>query len=315
MNDMTGFPNGITVRGIPVLGGSKRPFTGNVFYVGATSTNSDMAAGVDNSATNGSDPNTPFATVDYAIDQCVANNNDVIYVLPGHTETVAGASDWVPKAGSSIIGLGHGANRPIITFNATASTVAISAASVHIENLVVKPGIADVVACFVVTADWASLKDIDVLPNSTYSIKSFATVSAAASWFQMDGGFHVATTAAGAAASWVKITGHATTSVGHRIRNLRGFLTVAAGASSGVEVNTTATVAMFMENCRLVVSGDGSAVPVTLIGSTGHVAQNYISGTQTTLANGFVTTSVYGAENYVSNTANKNGLLTPGVDA
>lgn len=315
MNALTNFPSGISSLGIPVLGGSRYPHTGKVFFVGATATHSDMAAGVDNSSTNGLSPLTPFATVSYAISQCTANNNDVIYALPGHTETIAAAAGWTPKAGSSVIGLGQGSNRPTLTFSATASTVVMSAANVTIENFLVKPGIADVVVCFPVTGAWVTLKDIDVIPNSTYSIKSFATVGAAASWFRLKGGFHVATTAAGAAASWIKITGHATTSTGVRIEDLQGFLTVAAGASSGVEVNTTATVAMFMRNCHLVVSGDGSAVPVTLIGSTGFVAQNYISGTQTTLAAGFVTTSVYGAENYVSNTANKNGLLTPGVDA
>lgn len=315
MNDLTNFPSGLSSRGVPVLGGSRYPTTGKVFFVGATATHSDMVAGVDNSSTNGLSPLTPFATVAYAISQCTANNNDVIYALPGHTETISAAAGWTPKAGSSIIALGQGSNRPTLTFSATASTVVMSAANVTIENFLVKPGIADVVVCFPVTGNWVTLRGIDVIPNGTNSIKSFATVGAAASWFLLDGGFHVATTAAGAAASWIQITGHASTSTGIRIRNWSAFLTVAAGASSGLEVNTTATVAMFMENCRMVVLGNGSAVPVTLIGSSGFIAQNYISGSHTTLTSGFVTTGVYGSQNYVSNSPNTNGAVVPGVDS
>ena len=56
-----------------------RVHTGNVFFV--------MTGGTD-SAGYGLHPDRPFATVDFAIGQCTANQGDVIYVMPGYTETI-----------------------------------------------------------------------------------------------------------------------------------------------------------------------------------------------------------------------------------
>src|SRR3972149_5631068 len=64
----------------------------------------------------GKNPDAPVATIDYAIGLCTANKSDVIYVLPGHNEGLGNAQIAVDKAGVSIIGLGHGADRPPIGF-------------------------------------------------------------------------------------------------------------------------------------------------------------------------------------------------------
>jgi len=83
--------------------------------------------------------NWPFATIDFAIGKCLANNGDIIIVKAGHTEsiTTAGAITC-DVAGVSIIGSGTGADRPTITFASTdnSASIVISAASVTIENIV-----------------------------------------------------------------------------------------------------------------------------------------------------------------------------------
>lgn len=148
-----GFANGVSVRGLPLL----NTYGGNVYWV--------------NSAT-GSDGNKgtrerPFATLDYAIGRCTANNGDIIMVAPNHAETITGAGGITADvAGITIIGLGHGNQRPrFLMDGATTVTFAISAADVSVENCVFAAGHADIVTCFAITAAFARLDRIEFVNN------------------------------------------------------------------------------------------------------------------------------------------------------
>lgn len=114
-----------------------RQSTGSIFFVDDSGTD---AAG------NGRNPDSPVATIDYAISLCTAGAGDVIYVMPGHAESVA-ASITVDVAGVSIIGLGHGHSRPTITTTAATDCITVTAADCRIENLIfAAPGIDAVTA-------------------------------------------------------------------------------------------------------------------------------------------------------------------------
>lgn len=127
---LTHFPNGVASFGMPVLGGGKHMTTGNVFFVDSGSTTRG------DSASKGSSPDTPFATIDFAIGRCTANNGDVIFAMPGHTETVSAAAGIdFDVAGVSLIGLGSGVDRPTVTMSATGSDMDIAAANTYIENI------------------------------------------------------------------------------------------------------------------------------------------------------------------------------------
>ena len=132
-NDLiTHFPFGVSSRGMPVIGGGGRETTGNVFFVSSTASGRS-----DNINTHGTNPVTPFATLDYAIGACTANNGDIIYVMPGHAETIiaAGGID-ADVAGITIVGLGNGANRPVFTFaTSTSADMDVDAANISIENV------------------------------------------------------------------------------------------------------------------------------------------------------------------------------------
>lgn len=82
----------------------------------------------------GQNPDSPVKTLDYAVGLATANQNDIIYVMPGHSETLTAKVD-VDKAGVSIIGLGNGTNRPQFTINANIDGIDIGAANVLIKNL------------------------------------------------------------------------------------------------------------------------------------------------------------------------------------
>ena len=93
-----------------------------------------------------------FETINAALDSCVANRGDIIYLLPGHAVTVAAASGITGDvAGVSVYGLGEGADRPTFTFSATDATLVISAASFTMLNFIVKPSIDSVVSPIVVS--------------------------------------------------------------------------------------------------------------------------------------------------------------------
>jgi len=122
-----------TLAGYGVQAGPKLT-GGTVFYVDSGHGDAvDVVGG-------GNAWSTPFATIDFAIGQCTASAGDVIYVNSGHTEAVtATALLAVDIAGVSIIGVGNGAVRPIITLGAASAIVDVDATSVLLRNLIFKP--------------------------------------------------------------------------------------------------------------------------------------------------------------------------------
>jgi len=87
-----------------------------------------------------------FSTIDAAVGACTANAGDVIYVMPGHTETIDAASALdVDVAGVQIIGLGQGSDRPVLDFTATAGTVDMAAANTRLSNLILRANVSAVV--------------------------------------------------------------------------------------------------------------------------------------------------------------------------
>ena len=134
-----GFNSGYQVRGVP----QTVTHPGRVFWVN----NSTVlpVGGIAGSDGNDGSYLRPFSTLDYAVGRCLANRGDVIYIMPGYTQTMDVADDVdVDVAGVTIIGLGRGAKRPTFTYTATAGEFVIGAANVHIENLLFVPGISAV---------------------------------------------------------------------------------------------------------------------------------------------------------------------------
>ena len=101
-----------------------------------------------------------FETIQAGIDSCTANAEDIVYVLPGHTETITAQID-MDTAGVKLIGLGQGSLRPTISVNGTIDGFDISAANVHIENIGFAILTTDLATAFInVDAANATLKNI-----------------------------------------------------------------------------------------------------------------------------------------------------------
>jgi hypothetical protein len=124
--------------------GIERLSTGKAFYV-HSGTGSDSGSG--------QDPGAPFATVDYAIGVCTADKGDVVYVMPGHNETITAATSLVMDiAGVSVIGLGRGASRPTFDYDNTAGTIEMDAASCRLSNVILRASVASAVVAINVDA-------------------------------------------------------------------------------------------------------------------------------------------------------------------
>lgn len=133
--------------------------TGNVLYVHHSGTASGP----------GFSPETPFSTIDAAINAATANNGDVIFVLEGHAETITGAAGFaLDVAGVSVIGLGNGENRPVITFTtSTAATATITGANCVVRNIVFKNDVDGQVVMVPVTGAGSGIDGCEFLEGSS----------------------------------------------------------------------------------------------------------------------------------------------------
>jgi hypothetical protein len=124
-----GFAAGVTVRGVPLT--VTNP--GKVFWVyNGSALQPGQRGGSDG---NKGTYDSPFSTIDYAVGQCVANRGDIIFVKPGHAETIATAAGIaLDVAGIALVGLGRGANRPTLTWSTTTSTITVAANDILVHN-------------------------------------------------------------------------------------------------------------------------------------------------------------------------------------
>lgn len=159
-----GFKDGVTLRGVPIT----QSHPGKVFWVSNAST---LQAG----QRGGSDGNrgtfeSPFSTLDYAIGQCTASRGDIIFIKPGHAETISTATAVAADvAGVAIIGLGTGSLRPTFTFDtATTATIGVTAADIAFKNIIFTANFADIVSVFTLTtAKYFTVEDCYIKATAT----------------------------------------------------------------------------------------------------------------------------------------------------
>lgn len=100
----------------------------NVWFVDSA------AAGAGDTLGHGQNPDIPFATLGYAFSSDLVAAGDVVYVMPGHSQTLA-AAITMDIAGVRVVGLGDGNKRPTFVGGAI-DYITITADDVSAEGLV-----------------------------------------------------------------------------------------------------------------------------------------------------------------------------------
>jgi hypothetical protein len=148
-NYPNGFASGVTLRGVPIV----QTHPGKAFWV-YNGTTGLMAGQRGGSNGNKGDFNSPFSTLEYALSQCVADRGDIIFIKPGHAESIASATALnFDLAGVAIVGLGVGTNRPTFTFTtANTATIPVTAGNMSIQNCLFIGNFLSIASAFTVAA-------------------------------------------------------------------------------------------------------------------------------------------------------------------
>jgi len=125
---------------------------GQVYWV-SNATTSVLPGQIGGSDGNPGTFNAPFSTIEFAVSRCIAGRGDIIFVKPGHAETIADATTLtLDVAGVAIIGLGVGSARPTLTFTTIATAnIPVTAANVSVKNILFKANVAAVASVFTAT--------------------------------------------------------------------------------------------------------------------------------------------------------------------
>ena len=252
-----GFAQGVSIRGVPLT--VTNP--GQTFWVHS------------GTGSNGNDgtQNRPFASIDYAVGRCTADRGDVIFVKPGHTETVTAAGGLdLDVAGVAVIGLGTGSLRPTINLTtATTADIDVDAANVTLYNVLITGGIDALVAVLDVNA--ADFRMIDCeYRDVTGECAKFLQADANASRMLIDGFVYDGANGAGTTAA-INLVG------GDRI-TLKNFWASGNFSTSFLDVATTATTKLTVSDgyVRTFNAAD-LCFKDTVTGSTGTFERLFLS--------------------------------------
>lgn len=302
-NFPTGFANGVEIRGIPVL----NTYAGSVFWVNSTG-GSDSGKGT---------RIRPFATLDYAIGRCTANNGDIIIVAPNHAETVTGASGITfDVAGITVVGLGRGNQRPrFLMDGGTTVTAVVSAADVSLQNLVFAGGHNGIVTCFGVTGTNAKFENIEFEDNTTdeHFLVAFSATGAdntadgltvrGCRWVSIDAGI----------TDFISFTGSA-----NNVTVSDNYMCVDAATGAGIILCATGKALTGLEFNRntlicgntstdLLIDNDGTA-------NTGVAAYNLCGHHDVAAAILIDCDGIRLFENYSNSTDTTSGFILPAID-
>ena len=118
---------------------------------------------------SGITPTDAFLTLAAAQTAAVADNEDIVYVLPGHAEAISGAAGITfSKAGVTYQGIGRGAGRPTITWGtAVGAQVLVTGARITFRNILFDfTGFDNITAGILISSADVTFEDCEFTTNS-----------------------------------------------------------------------------------------------------------------------------------------------------
>ncbi len=306
------FQAGVIIRGVPLI----QTHPGKVFWV------DNSAAGSGDTAKTGSNGNkgtfnAPFATVAYAISQCRSGKGDIVFVKPGHAETISGAVTWGGITGVAIICLGHGSNRPTFSFSATTSKISLTSNDTLLVNPLFISTVDGVVNVLNVSGADCKVIDIEYREDSAVQATDVIIASATATRFKIDGYKYRAFDATAGTVSGIAL-------VGVESADISGLDVIGLWSAGFIDCRTTASTNLRVYNVPQYRSlGTGEIlVKDTISGSTGMIGPNInarlsanttnitevVTGATFVVMGGTSTAGVGGNTFLVANLANEQGM-------
>ena len=308
---------GKLTQSVPFLGG------GQTFVVAKSSAaGRDILQNLFIPSTDG--VNRYAATLDTAVGYCTASRGDVIYVAPGHTETISSATALaLDVAGITVIGLGSGVLTPTFTLDtATTATIGVTANDITLKNLRFRANFADIVSLFTIGAaknfkvDGCDIGATATNMNFLYLFDTNTTTAAAdgltmlnSKWIEPDAATISMCKVDGTNDSWVFKNNYV--SIACQATGGGMFVIAAGKVLTNVEVESN--------RCRFIggdLSGAGVVFTTNQSTNSGHFSNNFIQHTDTaaeifgTASSGF---SFF--ENRMSGVAGATGYVLPTVDS
>ncbi len=276
--------------------------TGSIFFVDSGHAEASDAA------TNGHTPDAPFATVDYAINQCTAEKGDIIYAMPGHAETASTDVELfdLDEASTSIIGIGYGALRPTFTISHADASCQIGAAGCRISNCRFISGAADIVVGLVIETAGSELDHCYFSGTAGKEFLIAISVTADADRLLIHDNVIIGLTGdESTSAIWF-----AGGSDGTILRDniIEGdFKTNAA-----VDLSTAASAGIVILNNQIMNIEETTGLCIKCHGSgTGIIANNFVAGFVANTHTISTVTLMHCSENYGNDDDNTTGILTP----
>jgi len=311
-----GFGNGITLKGVNI----DVPISGEAFWVNGSTTAANIAKG----AIGGSDGNKgsykqPFATVDKAITSCSANRGDTIFVMPGHSETVTATSINLDVAGVTVVNLGQPENQATYTFNATGSTITVSAAGCAWYGGLHQSTILDCASAFTLGAAKGTTVAGGIFEDTSSILNFLSLVTTGATDNDADDLTVEGNTWYGLNTTPLAVVSILAAELRPIVRGNKAYLAATSGGEFITLAAKIVSGAEFAGNYHVVVGATGTTTGIFLTGSgstsTGIVKDNFVSSLDTTTE--LIATAGTGLvfhENYYTGVADKSGKLWPAVD-
>lgn len=255
-------------------------------------------------------------TLNAGLARCRASKNDLVIVLPGHSENITAADSMSSLvAGTRIIGWGRGSNAPTIRWTHASASFRLDVADVVVSGLRLRmEGANGVTAPITVSAADCEISDcdIEVASSATNKATTAITVATGAARFRF-----VRNTVRGTAThnctDVLKVTGVVAQA---EVANNRMLASATAG-NGLVHVTAAATELYIHDNDMFnSMTNSTSCITVDDVAATGVACRNALA----TLNSGTATDQglVLGAaatlrcfENYSCDEAKKSGILTP----
>jgi hypothetical protein len=266
-------------------------------------------------------------SINDGLKRCRSGQNDVVFVLPGHTESISGADGWPNLvAGAQIIscGLPGSTSNPTLTWTAVASSLLLDVADVTVCGFnMVLTGIADVATPADISANGVTVALNHVtFNNGTLGAERFCQVTTTGGTnFRFIGNRVVAvgeTAPATGAVVGISAAAAGFTVVGNVIEAANpGTATVGL-----INVAAACPNLLIKDNFLVQLESDAGADFAISIGnqaSTGVVVGNMIKLSHDTalgqgISAGAAANAVLYAENYAAGADHVSGTLTPVAD-